>query len=231
MSTLTGKRNSFFLQKREILAILCAAAILLRCILAPALFFPNEKDSRGHLISTLRRQYAIAKLGVCRDIANVRFDRAMQAIERNKDAIEKAGKTFGLPPEVIAAVILKEQFTRSAPDFLVVALAPLRQGRGSTGLGAVTAKTAKKAYGYFHCLDRLPRDDQGILRRFMQDEREAIFATACVLAYESAQIEQAKSGAGERAQKKWRRVYNRYNGDLEYANKTIEYLPPLFQLF
>lgn len=232
MSLANTRRTSRADRRRAVLAFVCAAALFVRCLIPviPAYFFADS--SYIELLRTLRRQYTVADFGICRDIANVRFDRAMQEIEENRDTIEKAAKTFNLPPEVIAAVILKEQFTRSAPDFLVVALAPLRGGRGSTGLGAVTARTARRAYSYFGCEDRIPRSSREILRRFMLDDGEAIYATACVLAYESAKLSSLGAGTSrDAASGKWFRVYTCYNGDSEYACKTIEYLPELSELF
>ncbi len=258
---------------RSLLALFCALLFLLQCLLFPC------GQLRGHslyteLFHTLREQYGFTFFGIGKDLAQVRFERAMDAIYRNMDAIEDAGEQFGIPPEVIAAVLLKEQFTRSAPDFLVVAFAPLRGGRGSTGLGAVTAKTAKKAYGYYGLSRRLPGSDQDILRLFMEDETEAVFATACVLGYEAEQfgygaseytsrdgtsmyevssgfgsalensvpdnyvmVKIGKNGEEENVEfyglteQQWHRVYNKYNGDIEYANKTVEYLPELAELF
>lgn len=211
-------------------ALVCALLLLLQCLIIPSQRM-RDNNLYSELFRTLLDQYSFVACGIGKDLAQVRFDRAMEAINRNRDTIEEVGEYFGVPPENIAAVLLKEQFTRSAPDFLVVAFAPLRNGKGSTGLGAVTADTAKKAYAYFNLSSRLPSTNQAILRLFMEDEYEAIFATACVLSYEAAQFGYGYDDFTHLDLKKWHRVYNKYNGDIEYANKTVEYLPELAEMF
>ena len=104
-------------------ALVCALLLLLQCLIIPSQRM-RDNNLYSELFRTLLDQYSFVACGIGKDLAQVRFDRAMEAINRNRDTIEEVGEYFGVPPENIAAVLLKEQFTRSAPDFLVVAFAP-----------------------------------------------------------------------------------------------------------
>lgn len=51
------------------------------------------------------------------------------------------------------------------------------------------------------------------------------------MSYEAAQFGYGYDDFTHLDLKKWHRVYNKYNGDIEYANKTVEYLPELAEMF
>lgn len=230
----TKKRFPQQVHSRAIKAVcvLLLVCISIQCLSPVGIIGSNNIGRTASLFSILTRQYDFTERGLLREFAYWRYDRAMDAIAQNKAAIHEAADAFGLPPEMIAAVILKEQFTQSAPDELVVLVAPFRGGAGSTGLGAVTADTAKKAYAYFDLGDMLPSNDQAILGLFTADNSAAIHATACVLAYEAAQKGYGQVGALQNLDLvQWHDVLYEYNGAKIYADKTVQYLPELEKLF
>ncbi len=61
----------------------------------------------------------------------------------SKDSINKYGEMYGIDPTVIGSIILKEQFTQSAPDTLLLADTYLNGTDHSFGLGALNLGVAK----------------------------------------------------------------------------------------
>lgn len=59
-----------------------------------------------------------AMFNIPAEAADQRFDYAMSSIEKNHQSIVKSSQHWGIPPEIIASIILKEQYTRSIPDWL-----------------------------------------------------------------------------------------------------------------
>lgn len=60
----------------------------------------------------------------------------------------------------------------------------------------------------------------------MANDNEFNINTICViLTYEADNLEiGGKDNMEYLSKNDWRKIYNKYNGDIEYANKTIEYV-------
>ncbi len=52
------------------------------------------------------------------DVANGRWVFALDKIQEKKDVINQVASKYKIPPEMIGAIILKEQYTQSIPDWL-----------------------------------------------------------------------------------------------------------------
>lgn len=181
--------------------------------------------------SSVIANYAIGQ-NIIGKFADDRMNRAMDKIEKNKDNIIKAARQYGIPPELIGAIILKEQYTQSAPDELSIFLKELGLSKGgSTGLGAITAPTARKALKYIGKTNELngkivPKDDIALLELLSSDDEFNIHIIAAVIVFEANELDLSENNLlNELKLKDWHRILNKYNGDIEYANKTIEYLP------
>ena len=95
------------------------------------------------LLHTLKSQYSLLKF----DITG-RFNRTMTAVLNNKGTILRMAEKYDIPAEMIAAVIVKEQITQSAPDEVLLIGTYVRGSGHSFGLGAITPNTAYKAWKY-----------------------------------------------------------------------------------
>lgn len=161
-------------------------------------------------------------------IADSRMNSAFKSIESHKESIKEISFSFGIPPEYVAAIILKEQYTQSIPDWLAIVLRKLDLTRGSTGLGAISAPTARVAWEYVdrHIYEVLPQKDADLLKKLANDSNFNIETICAVLCYEANDLKIGDKGNIEQLSKDdWHKIYNKYNGDIEYANNTIEYTP------
>lgn len=221
-----------FLRTRRLVALLLLVALFCRVVYVAEQPVRLLSGAKSELFTILTDQYPFVSYGIGRDIAYARYCAALNTIHRNAGTIRAVAREFSMPPEVIASVLLKEQFTQSAPDWFVVLAAPLRGCKGSTGLGAVTVKTARKAYSYFSRAQELPWSGEEVLELFMNNEEASIHATACVLAYEASGFSYGgtEHDLSALTKRQWHRVFNKYNGNLVYADKTIEYIPYFTQI-
>ena len=157
-------------------------------------------------------------------VANYRLQDAVREIHGNKDAIIKASEDYSVPAEMIAAVILKERYTQSAPDAVVVALDAMFGRMGSTGLGAIQRDTARDAWEYIdpEVAATLPENDVMLATKLWLDDEFNIRTIAAVLRYKASRIgvDMSKPLSAEEVQS----VFSAYNGNEEYGQKTKQYI-------
>ena len=181
-------------------------------------------------------------------LADMRMNHALDAIQKNSDIIKQTAMEYGMPPEVIASIILKEQYTQSLPDWAAILRSNWKKHSGSTGLGAIRAETARDAWeNYDKAIDEsLPKDNTELLRQLAHDDEFNIDTIAAVLAMEAqrarnnGELSEAET-MQDFTQDDWKQVlraYNagwsvdedepgRYTGGYRYADYTAEYMPYL----
>ncbi len=173
-------------------------------------------------------------------IADKRIDYSFEMIDRYRDEIIAAGNKYDIPPEIIASIILKEQYTKSIPDSVANFLTRHINTRHSTGLGAIFAKTARKSWEFTDqdVYMTLPSNDAELQYKLSEDNEFNINTIAAVLSFERHNyfndpfkydnfedyIVMELSGEAV-IDVDWHNVLNRYNGDEIYADKVYEYLP------
>lgn len=181
-------------------------------------------------------------------LADMRMNHALDAIQKNSDIIKQTAMEYGMPPEVIASIILKEQYTQSLPDWAAILRSNWKKHSGSTGLGAIRAETARDAWENYDkaIYESLPKDNTELLRQLAHDDEFNIDTIAAVLAMEAqrarnnGELSEAET-MQDFTQDDWKQVlraYNagwsvdedepgRYTGGYRYADYTAEYMPYL----
>ncbi len=187
-------------------------------------------------------QYLAGSADVTAAIANNRLNQAVETIIDHKLSIYRYANEFNIPPEIIGSIILKEQYTRSIPDWLGNITTPIGKilpdslmknkyigkafGSHSTGLGAVFASTARDAWNF--CVGKkeanriLPEDNYALQVKLAQDPDFNIKTICAVLKHKAAQIGEDLDHA---TKDRWISILTAYNGGSEYGPKTIEYVP------
>ena len=150
-------------------------------------------------------------------------------VSKHKDTINEVANRYNVPREIIGGIIFKEQLTKSAPDFLVNFHKSFinEDKRHSTGLGAVSAETARAAWGCVNAQKELPKTDAELQYKLTHDKKFNIETIAAVLLYEAERnkIISDISEASNLTTDQWREAVAKYNGSDEYARKVYEYLP------
>jgi len=184
--------------------------------------------------------------------ADIRMNNAFAAIDKNRDAILETASRFNIPAEVIASVILKEQYTQSIPDWLAnitTALGKINPnikeivyqifdknilGTHSMGLGAIFPHTARAAWGKMKeegIETSLPEDDWLLQFRLSSNDHFNIQTIGAVLANEAISRGYADSVADLKnlSYKDWQAIFVVYNGSgddaIRYSDFVYEYLP------
>ncbi|MBQ6807635.1 MAG: hypothetical protein IJP07_00515, partial [Firmicutes bacterium] len=167
--------------------------------------------------------------------------------------ILETASRFNIPAEVIASVILKEQYTQSLPDSLAnittalweinpwlgelgnKILSPIIEkrklfGTHSLGLGAIFPETAREAVGYMEeagIETDLPNQDWLLQARLGANDYFNIQMIAAVLAQKAASIGMIDSidDLGSLSYEDWQKVLVVYNGGEDYGQFVREYLP------
>jgi len=180
--------------------------------------------------------------------ADIRMNNAFAAIDKNRDAILETASRFNIPAEVIASVILKEQYTQSLPDGpanLTTAIAELFPALGKTdvkifdklfrthsmGLGAIFPETAREAWAYVGDQEQVDlvfsKDNLSLQKLLTENEQFNILTIGAVLAQKAATIGMIDSvdDLGSLSYEDWQKVLVAYNGGKEYGEFVREYLP------
>ena len=196
-----------------------------------------KMNARIGLNRVVDRQYRnFAPPNLFSKIADARLKNAIQKVEYHKELINSVGNFYGIPPEVIGSIIIKEQYTQSLPDPVVISLRKFNiRGTGSVGLGAIQAKTAKEALNYIgHPYDlygmKVPQNPTDLLIKLDQSETFNIHVIAAVLAKEAFDLGLADLNSLHKlTDSEWKKVIAKYNGTgmkaKEYGEKVYEYLP------
>lgn len=172
------------------------------------------------------------------------MDGAFSEIDQYQQVILAAAKEMGLPPEVIASIILKGQYTKKLPDGLANITTPVGKaipflgeglpgklfGEHSTGLGAIfpnTARVGRENYlGEKGVEELLPADDLSLQRKLAGDDVFNIRSIGAVLAAKAAALGYADLRHLTNAD--WQKIPSAYNGfgddAVEYGKKTAAYL-------
>ena len=98
------------------------------------------EKSFNKLKDIARKQYPLLY------IASDRFQYVEDAIKTYGDYIVDVGKKYDIPPEMIVAIIAKEQLTRSIPDGPAYIHTQMTGNAHSFGLGAIFPNTAYKSW-------------------------------------------------------------------------------------
>ena len=180
-------------------------------------------------------------------IADMRMDNALKKIQRNRDSILEASEQFNIPPEVIASIILKEQYTQSIPDrvgnftsaignqFPVLANSEYKVvrkifGDHSTGFGAIFPNTARDAWkgvsASGHSGIDLPSDNLSLQKMLSTDDHFNIMTIGAVLANEAMETGIADSidALANLSYEDWQVVLAAYNGSGDQAEKYSRYV-------
>ncbi len=181
------------------------------------------------------------------NIADQRMDNAFTEIDRYQQTIFATAKEMGLPPEVIASIILKEQYTKKLSDGLANATTPIGKaipplakglpgvlfGEHSTGLGAIFPDTARFGWesylGEKGANELLPADDMALQRKLAEDDVFNIRSIGAVLVAKAEAL--GYTDLRHLTNGDWQKILSAYNGfgddAVEYGKKTIAYLPSM----
>ena len=183
------------------------------------------------------------------NIADDRMDKAFKLIDQNGQNIRDISKEYGVPEEILASIILKEQYTKSISDPTANTTAAigyeiplLREyplsivfGDHTTGLGAVFSTTARPAWEAYlgkENADRfLPGHNLELQKKLASDPVFNIQSMAVVLGYKAIQLGLIKSfkEVNKLRADEWEKVLEAYNGSgskaKKYSKFVYEYLP------
>ncbi|MGA8941373.1 MAG: hypothetical protein WB502_01450 [Thermoactinomyces sp.] len=149
-----------------------------------------------------------------------------------KNTIKAAGEKYDVPPEVIAAVIVKEQITQSLPDELTIVDTLINDKQHSFGLGAVFSGTTREAWAK---VDPVRAEELGIngsnfkiSYKLIRNKQASIDTIAVVLNY-YARKEYNTEDVSTLTLDQWKQAVGRYNAvtpdkQKEYSDKVFEYL-------
>lgn len=160
-----------------------------------------------------------------------------RVLKEEKDTIIAAGEKYDVPPETIASIIVKEQITQSAPDWVNMMDTYIRGKGHSVGLGAIFPGTAQKAWRVVNSEGSkkygiVEGEDTYKTAKILADNDEAnIHSIAVVLKYEAWQLYGKSVDLNELTEEQWRAVIGRYNAESpekqkNYSDKTMQYLAP-----
>ncbi|MGA8942584.1 MAG: hypothetical protein WB502_07670 [Thermoactinomyces sp.] len=190
---------------------------------------PDYSGSFDELWKRVGKQYPLAFLRFHKKnlIENV--------LVNEKNAINAAGEKYDVPPEIIAAIIVKEQITQSAPDELLLYHTMLFREEHSAGLGAVFPSTAKKAWvevdpaGAY--LYKIYGSNADIQTQLIWHRKVRIDTIAVVLNYYARQMYKTEY-ISNLTLDQWKRVVGRYNAtspsaQKKYSDYVYDYLDPV----
>ncbi|MDQ8734829.1 hypothetical protein [Paenibacillus sp. LHD-38] len=180
------------------------------------------------LADVLENQYSGASY---RTDANVTVK---SAIIDHKSDINSAGEKWGVPPELILAIIVKEQYTKSIPDWVAMLDSKIRGGTHSVGLGAIFPSTARTAWSAVSPNTVLPKSNKGLQSK-LKDDAFNIETIAVILVYQAQQMYGNDVDPSSLTMDQWKEVVPYYNASMstpesrkkgnDYASKVFEYLP------
>jgi len=190
-------------------------------------------------------------------IADNRLENVFRKIDDNRNDILTVSFKYGIPYEVIGSIILKEQYTQSIPDELANVLSTYRKAypflydeeregkigeitktlfkEHSTGLGAVSPKTARAAWEWLleddgQAKKILPSDNVQLQYKLSSDEKFNIETIGVVLIYEAYNLGLIRSMEDIKnlTYEDWQKVCKKYNGTGDKAQRYGEYVREYF---
>ncbi|NLE25065.1 MAG: hypothetical protein GX625_06945 [Clostridiaceae bacterium] len=173
-------------------------------------------------------------------LAKIRFAKKNyieDVLNEYKDIINKAGEMYGVPPEVIAGIIVKEQITQSIPDDIALIDTMIRGRQHSTGLGAVFPSTAREAWYHIDVAGAymlgIYDTDARIELILATHEDISIKTIAVVLSYYAMQRFDTEN-VSTLTMEQWKQVVGRYNANdynpaaqKKYSDYVFAYIVPL----
>ena len=186
--------------------------------------------ARVNLNITARLQYPwlfLANISVSTSlIIQARISFSINSVENNRTLINSAGSMYGVPTQLIGAIIFKEQLTQSLPDLLANVDTFFRDTPHSTGLGAIFPKTARGAWNLIDPSMVNGISDKDLQYMLSYNDSFNIQTIAAVLIYEACRLELISdpSEAKNLTLAQWQQAVAAYNGSDEYARKVYEYL-------
>lgn len=189
-----------------------------------------EKEKYDELWDAVAKTYPGSRLRV--------FKRSLveRVLKEERDSIIAAGEKYDVPPEIIASIIVKEQITQSAPDWVNMMDTYVRGKGHSVGLGAIFPSTAQKVWDVVN-----PEGGKkyGIVKggdtyetvKILADNDEAnIHSIAVVLKHKAQQLYGKSVDLKELTEEQWRAVIGKYNAESpekkNYSDKTVQYPAP-----
>ena len=169
-------------------------------------------------------------------VVDIRYTLSMKKAENNKTYIFKASARFGVPSELVGAIIFKEQFTQSIPDFIANADTTIRGDKHthSTGLGAIFPGTARDAWGFVNDETELLEnkvvlpESNAELQYMLTHDDEFNIRTICAVLIYKASLNGYKFKSAEDVSRlsleDWKDAVEGYNGSRAYVDKVYEYL-------
>ena len=194
----------------------------------------SEKEynkAKDALWDAVYKQYPLARARL------IKKNEIEDILKEYKDEINKAAERYGVPAEIIAGIIVKEQITQSLPDIVGLGDTLIRGRQHSVGLGAVFPTTARKAWykvdiagAYMH---GIYGTNVEIELKLMADNEASINTIAVVLNYYAIQKFDTKD-VSNLSMEQWKEVVGRYNAtddnskaQKKYSDYVYDYLDPL----
>ncbi|MGC5324655.1 RHS repeat domain-containing protein [Brevibacillus sp. SYSU BS000544] len=162
------------------------------------------------------------------------------AFENYSDHIHNVGSKYNVPSWIISGIIVKEQITKSIPDFVAVVHTIGTQETHSTGLGAIFPETALDAWiavnpaeAYQLGLDKMSYTE--IEMKLYSDDAFNIETIDLILTMYARELYGEDVDASTLTEEQWKAVIGRYNAVDEgkaknYSDKVIEYKDQVIEL-
>ena len=157
-------------------------------------------------------------------------ERAFHAVIQNNKLISTYSNKYNIPQEVIASIILEEQYVKWVPDTAVVILTAMGGDKHSTGLGAIQPGTAAAAWDALSeetgidYSNNLPKTEAGWSYQLAYNNELNIQTICLVLAMEAKRINMVDSydDLSSLTYEQWKSILYTYNGSGPNAEKYSE---------
>jgi hypothetical protein len=157
-----------------------------------------------------------------------------------KDIINETGEKYGIPSEIIGSIIIKEQFTKSLPDTLVMAHTLKTGVTHSVGLGAIFPDTARTAWYKQNIAEAYMKEihemsDVELQTKLYLNDNFNIETIGVVLVDFAKDIYGKNTEVSQLTNDQLKTVVGRYNAidqkkQKGYSDKVFEYLDPVREL-
>ena len=196
---------------------------------------PRKYISKEEAISSLND---LLKKQSVRSGGDERKEFALNYIQKNKDKINEIGKEFNIPPEMIGAIILQEQYTQTSSDQVAKLLQMVGFKNASVGLGAVTTPAARAGWDTYNKESgghvNLPDDSMELLKQLEEDDDFNLRSIAVYLRHVAKHVPTPKTDyyvihsydeLNNLSDYQKFKLLSKYNGSDEYGEKVTPYLP------
>lgn len=141
----------------------------------------------------------------------------------------------GVPSELILSIIIKEQFTKSIPDWAAELDSKLRGGAHSVGLGAIFASKAREAWSDVSSGTVLPATNAELQAKLKNDDAFNIDTIGVFLVYNAKKLYGEDVDIASLSMDDWEKVVPYYNAKMnspesrikgmDYSSKVFAYIP------